>query len=76
MQRLSETACAQYDLSGAVQHGASTLPDEAFDRFPATGTAEIQQVTAFQNMIYDSEDFPARLLAKIGEKSGKQQSED
>ena len=64
-QKLSETSRAQYGLSGAVQHGASTLPDEAFDRFPATGTAEIHLATGFQNMIYDSKDFPAKLRAKI-----------
>ncbi len=65
LQKLSETARAQYGLSGAVQHGASTLPDEAFDRFPATGTAEIHLATGFQNMIYDSFGFPASLRAKI-----------
>jgi hypothetical protein len=65
LQKLSETAHAKYGLSGAVQHGASTLPDEAFDRFPATGTAEIHLATGFQNMIYDSKAFPASLRAKI-----------
>ena len=65
LQKLSETSRAQYGLSGAVQHGASTLPDEAFDRFPATGTAEIHLATGFQNMIYDSFGFPAELRAKI-----------
>jgi fructose/tagatose bisphosphate aldolase len=65
LQKLSETSRAQYGLSGAVQHGASTLPDEAFDRFPATGTAEIHLATGFQNMIFDSAGFPADLRAKI-----------
>ncbi len=65
LARLSETSREQYGLSGAVQHGASTLPDEAFDRFPATGTAEIHLATGFQNMIYDSKAFPAKLRAKI-----------
>lgn len=65
LQKLSETSRAQYGLSGAVQHGASTLPDEAFDRFPTTGTAEIHLATGFQNMIYDSESFPAELRARI-----------
>jgi fructose/tagatose bisphosphate aldolase len=65
LQRLSENSRAQYGLSGAVQHGASTLPNEAFDRFPATGTAEIHLATGFQNMIYDSKGFPAELRAKI-----------
>ncbi|MDQ1261030.1 MAG: tagatose 1,6-diphosphate aldolase GatY/KbaY [Euryarchaeota archaeon] len=65
LAKLSETSRTQYGLSGAVQHGASTLPDEAFDRFPATGTAEIHLATGFQNMIYDSKAFPAKLRAKI-----------
>ena len=65
LQKLSETARAKYGLSGAVQHGASTLPDEAFDRFPATGTAEIHLATGFQNIIYDSKSFPGPLRSKI-----------
>ncbi len=65
LEKLSETARAEYGLSGAVQHGASTLPDEAFDRFPATGTAEIHLATGFQNIIYDSKTFPDQLRAKI-----------
>lgn len=65
LEKLSETARSKYGLSGAVQHGASTLPDEAFDRFPATGTAEVHLATGFQNMIYDSKSFPAELRVKI-----------
>jgi hypothetical protein len=52
-------------MAGAVQHGASTLPDEAFDRFPATGTAEVHLATGFQNIIYDSRNFPPELRAQI-----------
>jgi fructose/tagatose bisphosphate aldolase len=65
LEKLSETSRTKYGLSGAVQHGASTLPNEAFDRFPATGTAEIHLATGFQNIIYDSKGFPAELRAKI-----------
>ncbi|PKN85785.1 MAG: aldolase, partial [Deltaproteobacteria bacterium HGW-Deltaproteobacteria-1] len=65
LQKLSETSRLKYGLAGAVQHGASTLPDEAFDRFPATGTAEIHLATGFQNMILDSSDFPNELRVKI-----------
>ncbi len=65
LEKLSETSRIIYGLSGAVQHGASTLPDEAFDRFPATGTAEIHLATGFQNMIFDSKRFPADLRVKI-----------
>jgi fructose/tagatose bisphosphate aldolase len=65
LAKLSETSRAQYGLSGAVQHGASTLPNEAFDRFPATGTAEIHLATGFQNIIYDSKGFPPELRERI-----------
>jgi len=65
LEKLSEISRLKYGLSGAVQHGASTLPDEAFDRFPATGTAEIHLATGFQNMILDSKKFPADLRTKI-----------
>ena len=67
LQTLSEAARKEYGMSGAVQHGASTLPDEAFDNFPKRGTAEVHLATAFQNMIYDSTFFPAPLREKIYE---------
>jgi len=38
LETISEKAKSGFGLSGAVQHGASTLPDEAFDKFPKTGT--------------------------------------
>ena len=50
---LGEIARADYGLSGAVQHGASTLPDSKFNSFPATETAEIHLATNFQNMMFD-----------------------
>jgi fructose/tagatose bisphosphate aldolase len=65
LQTLSEEARREYGMSGAVQHGASTLPDEAFDNFPKRGAAEVHLATAFQNMIYDSTLFPAPLREKI-----------
>jgi fructose/tagatose bisphosphate aldolase len=65
LQRLSQEARDAYGMAGAVQHGASTLPDEAFDRFPATGTAEVHLATGFQNIVYDSPNFPPELRAQI-----------
>lgn len=53
LEKLSEVARRRYGLSGAVQHGASTLPDAAFHNFPRTETAEIHLATGFQNMLYD-----------------------
>jgi fructose/tagatose bisphosphate aldolase len=53
LEDLSRVARKEYGLSGAVQHGASTLPDAAFFNFPKTETAEIHLATGFQNMLYD-----------------------
>lgn len=55
---LSDMARAKYKLSGCVQHGASTLPESAFDMFPKTGTVEVHLATGFQNIIYDSKHLP------------------
>lgn len=65
LRNLSEVSISEYGLAGAVQHGASTLPNEAFDRFPATKTAEIHLATGFQNIIYDSPNLPASLRNEI-----------
>lgn len=55
----------EYGLAGAVQHGASTLPDELFHRFPAVETAEIHLATGFQNALYEHPAFPAELHREI-----------
>jgi fructose-bisphosphate aldolase class II len=65
LEDLSLAARKQYGLSGAVQHGASTLPDSAFFNFPKTETAEIHLATGFQNMLYDF--LPAALRDEIYE---------
>ncbi len=67
LKLLSEVAIAEYGLAGAVQHGASTLPADAFDRFPAVKTAEVHLATGFQNLIYDSPHLPASLKNEIYE---------
>ncbi len=61
LQELSRLAREEYGLSGAVQHGASTLSAEAFDAFPRVGACEIHLATNFQNMVYDHPAFPAAL---------------
>ena len=55
----------EYGLAGAVQHGASTLPDELFHKFPEVETAEIHLATGFQNALYEHPAFPAELYAKV-----------
>ena len=61
LKTLSEIARREYGLAGAVQHGASTLPPEAFHKFVECETAEVHLATQFQNMIYESENFPVNL---------------
>jgi hypothetical protein len=64
LRRLGEVARSR-GLAGAVQHGASTLPDELFHRFPAVETAEIHLATGFQNTLYEHPAFPAELHEQI-----------
>ena len=65
LEEISRVAREEYGLAGAVQHGASTLPDEAFDLFPKSDAIEVHLATGFQNLIYDSSYFPRELLDKI-----------
>jgi fructose/tagatose bisphosphate aldolase len=65
LEELSRVAREEYGLAGAVQHGASTLPPEAFDAFPRVGACEIHLATNFQNMVYDHAAFPASLREEM-----------
>ena len=65
LRRLSTVARDEYGMAGCVQHGASTLPEEAFNHFPAHGTAEIHLATGFQNILYDGGGLPADLRAEM-----------
>ncbi len=63
LELLSKVARDEYQLAGAVQHGASTLPDTAFNNFPTREVAEIHLATNFQNMLYDA--IPAAFRDEI-----------
>ncbi|MEA3377555.1 MAG: class II fructose-bisphosphate aldolase [Chloroflexota bacterium] len=65
LRRLSDIARNEYGMGGAVQHGASTLPEAAFHKFPAEGCLEIHLATGFQNIIYEHPEFPADLREEI-----------
>ncbi len=65
MRRLSNIARDEYGMGGAVQHGASTLPEEAFHKFPEEGCLEIHLATGFQNIIYEHPEFPDDLREEI-----------
>jgi fructose/tagatose bisphosphate aldolase len=53
LHRLSQIARRDYAMGGAVQHGASTLPEDAFGKFVETETCEIHLATNFMNMFFD-----------------------
>lgn len=65
LKTLSEIARKEYGLSGAVQHGASTLPEEAFDMFPKTRTSEVHLATGFQNIVYESTHLPEKFRNEV-----------
>jgi len=65
LKTLSENARKEYRMAGAVQHGASTLPPEAFHKFVECETAEVHLATAFQNIIYESKYFQNDLKQKM-----------
>jgi fructose/tagatose bisphosphate aldolase len=62
---LSVEARERYGMAGAVQHGASTLPDKAFGKFAEIETAEIHLATAFQSLLFDHEATPPAFKAKL-----------
>jgi fructose/tagatose bisphosphate aldolase len=65
LKTLSKAARKKYKLAGCVQHGASTLPNEAFNNFPDSGCAEIHLATQLQNIVYNY--LPLPLKEKIYE---------
>jgi fructose/tagatose bisphosphate aldolase len=65
IKELSKVGREAYGMAGAVQHGASTLPDEAFNQFVQNEAAEVHLATGFQNIVYDHEGFPADLRQRM-----------
>lgn len=69
LRNLSRIARNEYGMAGAVQHGASTLPEEAFGKFPEYEACEVHLATNFQNIMFDHlpEDIRARMYAYLDE---------
>ena len=65
LRALSALARDRYGMAGAVQHGASTLPADAFHKFVECETAEVHLATEFQNLIYENPAFPRDLKEEI-----------
>jgi len=67
LKALSQAARKQYGLGGAVQHGASTLPAEAFSQFPQCEAIEIHLATNFQTIVMDHPALPKDLRREVNE---------
>jgi len=65
LKDLSEKARKEYGLGGAVQHGASTLPDSAYHKFVDAGACEVHLATAFQTLIIEHEATPESLRQEM-----------
>ena len=63
--RLSAVAKRDYGLGGAVQHGASTLPKEAFNEFAKANAIEVHLATGFQNLVFDHPALPTDLKEQV-----------
>ncbi len=65
LAEISRVARQEFGLSGAVQHGASTLPMEVFSRFPECETVEIHLALGFNNLIFDHPRLPEAVKQEI-----------
>lgn len=53
LRDLSRVARKDYGLGGTVQHGASTLPENAFHKFVENEAIEVHLATNFMNIFYE-----------------------
>ncbi len=63
LRNLSRIARHDYGLGGTVQHGASTLPEDLFDKFPQNEAIEVHLATNFMNIFYQH--IPDELRAEM-----------
>jgi fructose/tagatose bisphosphate aldolase len=63
LRNLSRFSRTEYGLGGTVQHGASTLPEDAFGKFVEYEAIEVHLATNFMNMFF--ENAPDNLREKI-----------
>ena len=64
LKEISQEA-KKYGMAGVVQHGASTLPEEHFKKFPEAEACEIHLATELQNIIFESRYFPEGLREEM-----------
>lgn len=76
--KLSRIARSAYGLGGTVQHGASTLPENAFGKFVESEAAEVHLATNFQNIILDRipDDLRSEMYAFLDKNNASERKPD
>lgn len=74
LRELSRVARKDYKLGGTVQHGASTLPEDAFHQFVENEAIEVHLATNFMTMFYDNapSDLKKEMYAWLEENSSSE----
>ncbi len=65
LHEVTQICRKEYGIGGSVQHGASTLPEEVFNKFPESEAVEIHLATGFQNMVLDAPSLPQEMKNEI-----------
>ncbi|MEA2007564.1 MAG: class II fructose-bisphosphate aldolase, partial [Chloroflexota bacterium] len=77
LQNLGIVGRESYGIGGTVQHGASTLPEDAFDKFVSAEALEVHLATNFQNIMFDHlpEDLVNEIYAYVDEHHERKSSQ-
>ncbi|WP_332689080.1 class II fructose-bisphosphate aldolase [Bosea sp. (in: a-proteobacteria)] len=67
LKTISTICRSEFNMAGAVQHGASTLPGEQLAKFPAAEAVEIHLALGFNNLIFDHPSLPQAMRDQIRE---------
>jgi fructose/tagatose bisphosphate aldolase len=78
LRNLSQIARQEYHTGGAVQHGASTLPEDAFGKFVDSEAVEVHLATNFQNMFFElvPDELRKEMYAFLDVKSANERKPD
>jgi fructose/tagatose bisphosphate aldolase len=78
LKKLSQLAKSEYGMGGAVQHGASTLPESAFSKFVDAEACEVHLATNFMNMFFENipADLKEKMYAYLRDKSSAERKPD
>ncbi len=78
LRDLSRVSRKDYGLGGTVQHGASTLPEDAFSKFVEYEATEVHLATNFTNIFFEliPTDFRNKIYTYLNEKNAVDRKPD